>query len=447
MLYDSGALAILKRMRAWVSSRQLLGFLLVPLALSLAACSGKRELMPTPNLYTQPGAPALFDTLDPSLQTSTMDLLFVTDRSKERDEEGNLAYGWGRSHSTAFGSVTVTIQPAMDWDRLVTLSKQADRDETLTLEVESITELGRFPPTPLPAVVKDDEVTVSEEALLAAQEAGDALRAELRKRLAKSKRKEVLIYVHGYNNSFEDAAHTLADIWHFAGREFVPVLYTWPAGRGGATGYTYDRESGEFTIFHLKNILNLIVETPEIERLQLLAHSRGTDVLSTAMRELILTERASGEDPLETLRVDHLILAAPDLDMDVVSQRWIAEYMGSDVGALTVYTAQDDKAIKLAERLFRSQQRMGRISVETFDDENLALIAGIEDIAFVRLEEVADSTGHGYFHNSPEASSDLILNLRFDREPGAENGRPLQEMGPRFWLIRPGYPGRMAADE
>ncbi len=415
--------------------------LLVASALALAACAGKRELMPTPNLYTQPNAPALFDSIDPSLQTNIMDVLYVTDRSKERDEDGNLAYGWGRSHSTAFGSIKLAIKPDMPWDRLVDLSMQRERDETLTVELESIVELDRFPETPLPATVKNGEVTIREDALLEAREVEDAFQAELRRRLAIANRKEVLLFVHGFNNDMEYAAETLANLWHFLGREYVPVLYTWPAGRGGATGYTYDRESGEFTIFHLKNILSAIASVEEVESIQLLSHSRGTDVLSSAVRELILTLRAGGQVPLDVLRIENFILAAPDLDMDVVSQRFIAEYLGSGVGEVTFYTAQDDKAINMAERLFKSRQRMGRLSVETLEGEDLALLEAVEGISLIRLEEVSDSTGHGYFHNSPEASSDLILNLRYGRRPGAEYGRPLEPTGPRFWLIKPGYPG------
>ena len=64
----------------------------------------------------------------------------------------------------------------------------------------------------------------------------------------------------------------------------------------------------------------------------------------------------------------------------------------------------------------------------------------VQGVSFVQLEEVEDSTGHGYFHNSPEASSDLIMTLRYDRKPGAEHGRPMESVGPRFWLIKPGYP-------
>ena len=66
------------------------------------------------------------------------------------------------------------------------------------------------------------------------------------------------MFVHGFNNDFDDAAFTLAEMWHYLGREQVPLLYTWPAGRGGPSGYIYDRESGEFTVYHLKRLIRAL---------------------------------------------------------------------------------------------------------------------------------------------------------------------------------------------
>jgi esterase/lipase superfamily enzyme len=417
------------------------------LVLALAACSGKRELMPAPNLYNQPGAPALFNDIDPALQTSDIDLLYVTDRRSEVDGNGDFGYGYGRSRSLAFGSTTVSIQPSLPWADLVAASLRTDRDPALSIGVTAIEEQGRFPATPLPATVDETGVVIREDSLLAQRAAEDAFRSELRRRLARAKRKEVMVFVHGFNNTFEDAAEVLAELWHFLGRENVPLLYTWPAGKGGATGYTYDRESGEFTNFHLKTILALIAEMEDVEQIELVAHSRGTDVLSTAVRELIMISRGGGLDPLEEYRFENVILAAPDLDMDVFSQRFIAEYVGTGVGELTIYTAEDDRAINLSERLFKSRQRMGRLTTESLDPENAKMLEQVQGVSFVQLEEVEDRTGHGYFHNSPEASSDLILTLRFDRKPGSEHGRPMESVGPRFWLIKPGYPGVAGAPD
>jgi hypothetical protein len=47
--------------------------------------------------------------------------------------------------------------------------------------------------------------------------------------------------------------------------------------------------------------------------------------------------------------------------------------------------------------------------------------------------------GHGYFHSSPAASSDLILVMRYGRRPGAENGRPLKNLQEGFWMLENDY--------
>jgi hypothetical protein len=51
-----------------------------------------------------------------------------------------------------------------------------------------------------------------------------------------------------------------------------------------------------------------------------------------------------------------------------------------------------------------------------------------------------DFLGHSYFHENPAVSSDLILLLRDNRGPGAENGRPLIRRDNNFWEIDDTYP-------
>ena len=45
-----------------------------------------------------------------------------------------------------------------------------------------------------------------------------------------------------------------------------------------------------------------------------------------------------------------------------------------------------------------------------------------------------DSFGHSYFRDSPAVSSDLIIMLRDDAEPGGPE-RPLQRLGKYFWRV------------
>jgi len=193
-------------------------------------------------------------------------------------------------------------------------------------------------------------------------------------------------------------------------------------------------------VHHLKNLIRSLSGIPEIKRIHMIAHSRGTDVLSSAIRELALVARAAGETAPDTLRDSHVVLAAPDLDLDVVSQRIVAEQLGREAKSITVYTSGEDKAIGLAEWLFKSVARLGRLGVEDLQADDLVAIEKIEGMSFIDLQENTGGTGHGYFHSNPAASSDLILLLRYGLAPGAENGRPLESVAPGFWLIKPEYP-------
>ena len=416
-------------------------FFLVVLVLGGCA-SGARPLMPTPNLYIGADAPELFNDLPTELQNNWVDLLYVTDREPEFDGAGILTYGYGRSRSAAFGSAIVTIEPAMRWEELYRVSLESNRSTKLSLHLELLEEHSRFPETPHTLVSIDGELQPDPVALQLSHITEQSFHAEIRRRLALAPKPEVVLFVHGYNNDFEDAAQTLAELWHFLGRKHVPILYTWPAGRGGPSGYIYDRESGEFTVYHLKNLLRSLASIPEIKKFHMIAHSRGTDVLGSAFRELALVARATGVNALGELQGSHLILAAPDLDMDVVSQRIIAEQLGREIQNITIYTSQGDKAIGIAERLFKSAARIGRLDIEDLQAQGIESMDKIEGLSFIDLQEDTGGTGHGYFHSSPAASSDLILLIRYGLEPGAEHGRPLQSTTPGFWQIGPDYPNQ-----
>ena len=223
----------------------------------LTGCSSGHELMPTPNIYLhESGYPE--SLVPPLLQENQVDLLYFTDRAPDNDGQSELNYGSKRSASMAFGSVIIEIGEGLSWSDLVKASESEQRDSSLALKVTSITEQGRFPQTPYPFSIVDgmwiNDVKVEAEHDRIATE----FRKELNRRLMMSNDKTVLVFVHGFNNTFDFAASSLAEVWHFLGRQGVPILYTWPAASGGLFGYFTDRESGEFTIYHLKQFFNAV---------------------------------------------------------------------------------------------------------------------------------------------------------------------------------------------
>ncbi len=317
----------------------------------------------------------------------------------------------------------------------------------MKLELREVTEIVRGPKLPLP--FKEVDGRIVEEPSLAAQRAAsrEAFRRVLVQQLDLTPRKEVFLFVHGYHNSFADAAFAMAELWHFLGRIGVPIVYTWPAGHPGVFGYTYDRESSEFTVYHLRSVLGLIASYPEVEKIHLIAHSRGTDVAVAALRELTIAARAAGDDPRKKYKIHNLVLAAPDLDLEVATQRILGDRLSLSVQRFTIYTSPEDRAIGVASRLFASPRgRIGTLGRDQLSDTVRSQVEySTANVSFVTFEAAADAIftgegyGHSYFRDAPTVASDVVLMLRDDLDPGTP-GRPLEPLGFRFWKVPPGYP-------
>ena len=426
----------------------------VLLAAVLGGCSSAFPLMPTPNVYTGKAARPLFATAPAIRETPAIDLLYVTDRAPTTDPGDPLPYGAERSRQISFGSATVEFEESVTWDVLVKQSTATNRTVPLNLKLGKTKEIGRFPHAPYAIVPAPGGVTRDPAVMDAHEKAAAQLQAEIARRTAAAARKEVLLFVHGYANTFQDAALTMGELCHYLGREFVCAIFTWPAGgsRGLFFGYNVDRESGEFAVWDLKKAIRIIADTPGVERLHLIAHSRGTDVLTTALAQLS-TESYVGRSGIDRrYKVRNVVLMAPDMDADVATAKVFNVVSDPDLpyGAapnprgvfarlgiqLTVYVSPDDKALSLAQYLFGSLRRLGRIDSSMFSPEEVEALRRIGIIDVVQVSGTTDYFGHSYFTSNPAVSADLIAMIRYGLKPN-EPGRPLIEVAKPLWRVMP----------
>ena len=214
-----------------------------------------------------------------ALPEATRDLLYVTDREPAVAADGSVSYGAKRARSISFGSVLLAA------DRQSGAKAAASND--IPLHVAAIRQIGKFPPAPYSVEITAKGPRRTPAVVSAHEQAAAALQAEVARRLAAAKRKEVVVFIHGYNNTFDSAAAATSDICRTLSSEFVCIVLTWPAGGSGVlAGYNIDRESGEFAVADLKRTIRIISQTRGLERLHLIAHSRGTDVLLSALQQL-----------------------------------------------------------------------------------------------------------------------------------------------------------------
>ena len=399
-------------------------------------------LMPTPNLYSQnPDNP--FPEVPPALRTNAVDVVYVTDRVPEGDPNHDPQYGSRRSKSLAFGMAQVKMGKDVPWDELVTASRLSERHVSLPMSTLATHEVGRFPPVPTREVERDGQFVESPESVDARLAAEAELKALIAERLALTPKKEVYVFIHGTGSNFAEPTFIMAGIWHFLGRSGVPVAYSWPSGGGSGPlqGYNYDRESSEFTVFHLKQFLRLLASSPGVAKVHILAHSRGTDTAITALRELTLEIRAAGGDPRKVLKIGCLVLAAADIDLEVSTQRISAERIMRVPEQMVLYVSPTDTNLSIGDWLFGSKQRLGQSEeAGALTRRRTELLRHLPDIQFIEVRTGSLSGSHNYFYSSPAVSSDLILLLRDNRRPGVNNGRPLAPEAGGLWRIDEDYP-------
>jgi esterase/lipase superfamily enzyme len=162
---------------------------------------------------------------------------------------------------------------------------------------------------------------------------------------------DVLIYVHGFKQTFEtaalDAAH-LSDGIKFRGRTMV---FSWPS-KAGFFDYAYDRESAMWSRDQFERVLRSLVATASAGRVHIVAHSMGTMLTLESLRQL---HARTGDTVAD--RIGAVVFAAPDIDMDVFTAA--IERIGPLARKITVIAATNDRALALSGQIAGGMTRVG----------------------------------------------------------------------------------------
>ncbi|NNH81766.1 alpha/beta hydrolase [Rhizobium laguerreae] len=293
--------------------------------------------------------------------TSKVDLLVATTRAA--DDNPAVLFSGERGTGLAVNAVDVSIPP------------EANR------------KAGQVQwPSRLPADPLRDFVTVSVDPL-EGERAGETW---LKTHMPKSRR--VLVFVHGFNNRYEDAVYRFAQIVHDSHADVAPVVFTWPS-RGSIFDYNYDKESTNYSRDALEELLTRTAANPAVSDITIMAHSMGTWLTVEALRQMAI--RNGHVAP----KINNVILASPDLDVDVFGRQFAS--LGKERPHFTIFVSQDDRALALSRRISGNVDRLGQIdpSVEPYRSKLEA--AGITVLDLTKLKG-GDRLNHGKFAESPE---------------------------------------------
>ena len=149
----------------------------------------------------------------------------------------------------------------------------------------------------------------------------------------------IRLFVHGYNNSFQETVYRLAQITADAHDNRAAVLFAWPS-KANPLSYSTDRAVAAASTDGLARTIEILAERPRA-RIVLLAHSMGGWL---AMETLAKMSRERRRAVFE--RFSNVVLAAPDIDvLDMVRQ---LEIIGRLPRPLTVLVSRDDGALNLS---------------------------------------------------------------------------------------------------
>ena len=349
------------------------------------------------------GAPLGKAKAGPSLYWS-VSVLYATDRMRAADA----AYGAAYSRERAVGSE----EEAMQYGRaVVTIPRSHHTGE---LETPSLFHL-EFTADPAKHVI-----LARSEPLDRAVFFSDLRRA--------ADGQELLLFIHGYNVTFENALRRTAQLAHdlrFAG---PAVAYTWP-GQDNAARYLIAESNVDWCKPHLMRFLNELAERSGATRIHVIVHSLGNRIFAHAVDTLVATH------PGDKALFHNVVMAAADIDVDEF--RELAQNMRQSTDHLTLYVSSTDKALQASMKLAK-YARVGQAGAQVM------LLAGIDTIDATDVDKgFFWDVDHSYFGDSRSVLGDLWELVGCDWKVADRDAMRADGSGdPKLWRLLANAPRR-----
>lgn len=203
----------------------------------------------------------------------------------------------------------------------------------------------------------------------------------------------MLVYVHGYNTGFEEAAFRVTQIVADTGFSGAAILFAWPS-RNSLFGYGADKEGATAARDALERLLVNLGGNPDVGRVHVLAHSMGTWLAMELLRQASISGNASLGG-----KIGSVMLAAPDLDLDVFRSQ-VARIGRAD--NISLFVASDDRALQISSRLAGSRARVGALDLADSRHRDEITSLGVRIYDLTGIKEAADYFRHGAYAEAPQ---------------------------------------------
>lgn len=313
--------------------------LAIALTFALIACSPRGDFVMLSELPLEKQAQAS--------DAGVREVVFVGTSRQEQDGK----FGFGRSEAASF----------LRYDILVPFDRKVG-------EVSWPTNARRADP-------KTDFLTLADREF---EDAGQ-FRSELRDAMNRRGQRDVVVYVHGFNNTMAESVYRVAQMHYDLKVPGVAVHYAWPS-RGSALGYVYDRDSALFGRDGLENLLDQVAQAGA-QRIIIVAHSMGSAVAMETLRQAAIRG-----DARVMRHINGVVLISPDLDVDLFHAQ--ARAMGKLPQPFVIFGSHRDSILNISSTIAGAPDRLG----------NLKDLTELADLEVTYFETAAYNQGAGHFN-------------------------------------------------
>ncbi len=323
-------------------------------------------------------------------------VFYGTDRQR-KDTEARIGYDWQRARRLELGQALVSVPKNHVEPRI-------ERPWAIRIPYTNIT-LYEAAEDPAEHFTIQEIKALSREDFLAL----------VRERIAASARfeKHALVFVHGYQTTFDNAVYRTAQIAFDLKFDGAPFLYSWPSG-GTLQGYTYDRESAAQAERYLRSFLDMVVKETGATKVSVIAHSMGNQVLLRVLQDF---KRTMPEGVL----LSQLILAAPDVDRDSFEN--IVSSITGIADGITLYAAANDQALDISRRVNGGVPRAGDVP-----ETGPIVLSGVDTIDATATSMDTLGINHAGYAENIKLLTDIGTLIRTGQRPPRARVPELEEV-------------------
>ena len=254
---------------------------------------------------------------------------------------------------------------------------------------------------------------------------------EIRANMKKSGREDLVVFVHGYKNSFDSAAASAADIAYWF--KYPCVFYSWPCSEK-YSGYTFDENNVEWSLQHFRKFIADLEGEVGAEHIYIVAHSMGNRLVNWMLQHR--AEAARCEENGRTFkRFRKVILSSPDVDSGTFKNT--ADLIAKNSIHTYILVSLKDKAIGVGSTHIHGKGRagmlgpdglgLGKAGTEGVDTDwrQPPIIKDLDTIEFTELDR-------GLFGHSIPAP--MISGLAKYDKPGPNLELHPEQIGDYKWL-------------